>query len=204
MLQHMPLAPLPFNGRYLYIVLFVSAFILWIAPEIIASRLKTARDSSNPHDRNSLTLIAVLWFTGIALSFTFALCLTGAAIPWHRTTFFLVGIFLMLAGVCFRWNSARLLGAYFTFDVAIQHGQTLVEAGPYRYVRHPSYTGALVTLVGFGLALGNWASVVVGTSCLGLAYIYRIRVEEAALVSVFGESYRQYQKRTWRLFPFLL
>lgn len=82
----------------------------------------------------------------------------------------------MLLGIALRWYSAAILGKYFTFDVAIQSGQTLVEAGPYRYVRHPSYTGALLTLFGFGLALGNWVGLAANLSCMGFAYGYRISV----------------------------
>jgi len=109
----------------------------------------------------------------------------------------------MLMGIGLRWYSATVLGKYFTFDVAVQSGQMLVEAGPYRYVRHPSYSGALLTLLGFGLALGNWAGLAAALSCLGFAYSYRIQVEEAALASALGEAYAQYTRRTWRLVPFL-
>jgi protein-S-isoprenylcysteine O-methyltransferase len=109
----------------------------------------------------------------------------------------------MLLGIALRWYSAAILGKYFTFDVAIQSGQVLVEVGPYRYIRHPSYSGALLTLLGFGLALGNWAGLAASLSCTGLAYGYRIPVEEAALASALGEAYEQYMKRTWRLVPFL-
>ena len=109
----------------------------------------------------------------------------------------------MILGVALRWYSVSVLGKYFTFDVAIHRGHVLVEAGPYRYVRHPSYTGALLSILGFGLALGNWASIVAGLACLGLAYAYRIPVEETALAAALGETYRQYSHRTWRLVPFL-
>jgi len=109
----------------------------------------------------------------------------------------------MLVGIALRWYSAAVLGKYFTFDVAIQSGQVLVEMGPYRYIRHPSYSGALLTLLGFGLALGNWAGLAAALSCMGFAYTYRIPIEEAALASALGEAYKQYMKRTRRLVPFL-
>ena len=96
-----------------------------------------------------------------------------------------------------------LLRQLFTFDVAIHPGHSLVDAGPYRYVRHPSYSGALLTMLGFGLALGNWAGMTVGLLCLATAYSYRIRVEEAALLVALGEPYEEYISRTWRLVPFL-
>jgi protein-S-isoprenylcysteine O-methyltransferase len=87
--------------------------------------------------------------------------------------------------------------------VAVESGHELIEAGPYRYIRHPSYTGALLSLLGFGLALGNWAGLAAAVGCLGIAYAYRIPVEEAALASALGENYVRYRKRTWRLVPFL-
>ena len=116
---------------------------------------------------------------------------------------FFVGICFMLLGIALRWYSAAVLGKYFTFDVAIRSNQTLIEAGPYRYVRHPSYSGALLSLLGFGLALGNVAGLLAALVCMGFAYAYRIRVEETALASALGQSYQEYTKRTWRLVPFL-
>jgi protein-S-isoprenylcysteine O-methyltransferase Ste14 len=80
----------------------------------------------------------------------------------------------------------------------------VIEAGPYRYIRHPSYTGALITVIGLGLALGNWASIVAMLACISAGYAYRIHVEEAALVSALGQPYREYMSRTARLVPFVL
>jgi protein-S-isoprenylcysteine O-methyltransferase len=137
------------------------------------------------------------------MDFSLSALLPQAAISWKRTSLFFVGICLMLLGIALRWYSAATLGKYFTFDVAIQTEQILVEAGPYRYIRHPSYSGALLTLLGFGLALGNWVGLVAALSSLGLAYAYRIPVEEAALAAALGEAYKQYVRRTWRLVPFL-
>jgi protein-S-isoprenylcysteine O-methyltransferase Ste14 len=140
---------------------------------------------------------------GIAMAVLMSLFLPQAAISWKRPAVFLAGICFMLMGVALRWYSAAVLGKYFTFDVAIQGGQTLIEAGPYRYVRHPSYGGALLSLLGFGLALGNWAGLSAALSCLGFAYFYRIPIEEQALSSALGDVYKQYMNRTWRLVPFL-
>lgn len=145
----------------------------------------------------------MLWWVGICAAFGVSLLLPQAAILGKRTPVFLLGICVMLAGTIFRWYSARLLGEYFTFDIATQSGQPLIETGPYRYIRHPSYSGALLTLVGFGLALRNWAALAAAVSCLGLAYAYRIPTEEAALASTMGKAYKQYMCRTKRLVPFL-
>lgn len=199
----MQLRPLPFTGGPIFALIFWVAFAIWVFPEIIASMTKRSVRSSNARDQGSLYLIVVLWWVGIATDFLLAWLLPQAAISWERTSIFFVGICLMLMGVAFRWYCVMVLGKYFTFDVATQAGQVLVEAGPYRYVRHPSYSGALLTLLGFALSLGNWSGLIAVISCLGSAYAYRIPVEEAALTSALGETYRQYQKRTWRLVPFL-
>jgi protein-S-isoprenylcysteine O-methyltransferase Ste14 len=199
----MQLRPLPFAAGPIFALVFWGAWAFWILPEVIAWRVKRSTDSSKARDRGSLNLIAVLWWIGMAMDFSLSLLLPQAAISWKRTSLFFAGICLMLLGIAFRWYSAAVLGKYFTFDIAIQSGQVLVEVGPYRYIRHPSYSGALLTLLGFGLALGNWAGLAATLFCMGLAYAYRIPVEEAALASALGEAYRQYMKRTWRLVPFL-
>jgi protein-S-isoprenylcysteine O-methyltransferase Ste14 len=195
--------PLPFSAGPMFAAIFWIAFALWTVPEAIAGRSKRSTDSAKPVDRGSLKLIAALWLIGIGLNFYLSLSLPQATITWHRVPLFVCGISLILAGVWLRWYSVAVLGKYFTFDVAIQNGQTVVEAGPYRYVRHPSYSGALLSLFGFGLSLGNWAGLAASFSCLGLAYAYRIPVEEAALTSGLGEPYRQYRKRTRYLVPFV-
>jgi protein-S-isoprenylcysteine O-methyltransferase len=199
----MPLRPLPFSGGLILALIFWCAFAIWTLPEAIAWSVKRSGDPSKARDQGSLNLIVTLWWIGIVLDFSLSSFLPQAAISWERTSLFFVGVCLMLLGVVLRWYSAAILGKYFTFDVAIQGGQILIEAGPYRYIRHPSYSGALVSLFGFGLALGNWAGLAASLCCMGFAYGYRIPVEEAALASALGDGYRQYMKRTWRLVPFL-
>jgi protein-S-isoprenylcysteine O-methyltransferase Ste14 len=194
---------LPFSVRPILTAIFFVACAAWILPEVVAWRVKRSSDSSHASDHGSLNLIVILWSVGITMAVLISLLLPQAAMSWKRTSVFLVGIFFMLMGAALRWYSAAILGKYFTFDVAIQGGQTLIEAGPYRYVRHPSYSGALLSLLGFGLALGNWAGLAAALSCLGFAYSYRIPIEEQALSSALGDVYIKYMTRTWRLIPFL-
>jgi protein-S-isoprenylcysteine O-methyltransferase Ste14 len=199
----MQLRPLPFAAGPVFTLIFWIAFVIWTLPEVFAWKAKRSVDSSSACDQGSLSLIVALWWIGIALDFSLSLFLPQAAIAWQPTLLFIAGICLMLLGVALRWYSVSVLGKYFTFDVAIHSGQVLVEVGPYRYIRHPSDSGALLSLLGFGLALGNWAGLAASLLCLGFAYAYRIPVEEAALASALGETYQQYLKRTWRLVPFL-
>jgi protein-S-isoprenylcysteine O-methyltransferase Ste14 len=74
---------------------------------------------------------------------------------------------------------------------------------PYRYIRRPSYTGTLMTLVGIALVLRNWAGLLALMGCTAVAYSYRITVEERALTAALGEPYKQYMQRTRRIVPFL-
>lgn len=195
--------PLPFSAGLFYAFAFWSVFTLWILFEVINSRIRRSADSSRTRDRGSFQLVALLWFTGIALGFWLSFLLPQASISHLRQPAFFAGVILMLTGIVLRQYSMKLLGQFFTFDVAIRTGHTLIEIGPYRYIRHPSYSAGLLTMLGFGLALGNWAGLAAALLCLAIAYAYRIVVEEAALTTALGDSYKQYVRRTWRLVPFL-
>ena len=74
---------------------------------------------------------------------------------------------------------------------------------PFRFVRHPSYTGVLLAFVGLGLSLGNWAALLVILLPIGAAFIHRMDVEEDALSRALGSRYTDYMKHTKRLVPFV-
>jgi protein-S-isoprenylcysteine O-methyltransferase Ste14 len=87
--------------------------------------------------------------------------------------------------------------------VTIEKDHELVERGPFRIVRHPSYTGVLLAFVGFALSLGNWAALLVILLPIGVAFIHRMNVEEDALSGALGPQYTDYMRRTKRLVPFI-
>jgi protein-S-isoprenylcysteine O-methyltransferase len=132
------LRPLPLPEGPIYSFSFWGACVLWIGPENIGWVVKRSPDASKARDRGSLGLIAVLWWIGIAADILFSLFVPQAATRWERPLLFFFGIGSMLAGIGLRWYSVQILGQYFTFDVAIHGGQSLIESGPYRFVRHPS------------------------------------------------------------------
>ena len=95
------------------------------------------------------------------------------------------------------------LGSYFTTVVRTSGDQTVIDRGPYRVLRHPAYTGLLLVIAGCGLMLGNWVSLA-GSLLLVLAgLVYRMRVEECALVDALGDAYREFARRRARLVPFV-
>ena len=207
--------PLIFSGTLLYPFVFWSAYALWLALELVWSRKRWSRDlqetlSSAPgpdgtssKDRGSFWLIVALMWVALALAFALAFRLPQTTILWHRALVFWIGIVLMLVGMSFRYYAIRTLGRFFTFNVAVHGGQTVVERGPYRYIRHPSYAGGLITLTGIGVALGNWASLGAVVTVMAIAYGYRIRVEEEALLASLGAPYQSYRSRTKRIIPFV-
>jgi protein-S-isoprenylcysteine O-methyltransferase len=112
-----------------------------------------------------------------------------------------IGVVLFVAGLALRWYSIVYLGRFFTVNVAIATDHRLIDTGPYRLIRHPSYTGALMAFVGLGLCLCNWASLAAITIPTLLAFLWRMRIEEAALSQALGDKYRDYMRRTQRLIP---
>jgi protein-S-isoprenylcysteine O-methyltransferase Ste14 len=111
------------------------------------------------------------------------------------------GVLVMWSGLGLRLWSISVLGQAFRTTVEVDPEQHVVRSGPYRLLRHPSYTGLLVIVAGFGLGLGDWLSLAVCLVVPSLAIVRRIRVEETEMVGVLGDAYRDYQSRTKRLIP---
>lgn len=147
-------------------------------------------------------LIGLLWL-GITLNFALAALLPEAAISWQRTTLFGIGISLILLGTALRWYAIWTLGSYFTRDVAVSADQKVVQSGPYRYIRHPAYSGTFTTMLGLGLALTNWASLIALLACVFAGHLYRMHVEEKALVQAIGQPYVEYMRHTRRFIPWV-
>ena len=114
---------------------------------------------------------------------------------------FVLGLVLLAAGLVVRQWAIATLGRFFTIDVQIHADQRVVDRGPYRWVRHPSYTGLVLFFVGLGLALTNWCSLLVLAVVPTAGLLVRIRSEEHALLAAFGDDYRRYAAARARLFP---
>lgn len=182
-------------------VLFSLCFFGWAAFELVVN-LRLWQPGSV--DRDGWTRVAIIG--GMLLAFALAVAatrVTALGFGAGRGAVFYVGLALMGAGLALRAAAIAQLGRYFVPEVAIQPGQRVLDRGLYRYLRHPSYTGTFITIVGYALALGNWLSVAVMLVVPGLVYGWRMRVEEAALTEAFGDEYRAYMRRTKRLLPFI-
>lgn len=149
-------------------------------------------------DRGTRMLIAVTLGGAIALALVSRSVGPTLRIPGpHRPA----GLTVMWLGLAIRVWAIAALGGAFRTTVEVDAAQAIVSSGPYRRIRHPSYTGLLLILAGFGLAVGNWLAM---AACLVLplpALLRRIHVEETELTRVLGNPYRAYQAQTKRLVP---
>lgn len=152
-------------------------------------------------DSGSLLIIVVCIGAGVGGAAALAGALTATAIDVGRWPMVIAGALLMWLGLVLRQWAVRALGRFFTVDVRVAADQPVVDSGPFAWVRHPSYTGLMLTLVGFALALGNWLASIVAIVLPLIGVVARIRVEERVLLDGLGEPYRRYAAGRKRLVP---
>jgi protein-S-isoprenylcysteine O-methyltransferase Ste14 len=157
-----------------------------------------------PADRGSTRLLGAAFGLGLlALAAAPALNALGVgdmglgpAVGW-------AGVAVMVGGLALRLWSQAVLGRYYTSTLRHAADQPVLASGPYRLLRHPGYGGLLLAWLGAGLATANWAVALAIAVLMVVAYRYRIAAEEAMLLGAFGDRYREYMARTWRLIPYV-
>ena len=151
-------------------------------------------------DRGSAALIILtVWISlGIALSFGY-----GGVLRLPDWVFY-PGIVLMLLGIGIRQWAIAVLGRFFSLNVRVVEDHKVVDKGPYRLVRHPSYTGVLIAFIGLSLAVQSLGALLVLLAVFTVSFGYRMRVEEKTLLSELGDSYANYMKRTKRIIPYII
>ena len=181
--------------------LFNVLAIAWPVSEVILGLLSRAkRTSATVRDRGSFTLI---WASiGLGLWAGYFLRSSGAgSIGAPPAVFLSIALALLVSGLALRWTAILVLGRFFTPNVAVQRGQRVIRTGVYRRVRHPAYSGLLLAILGLGVAFDNWLSLLAIFIPVAAALLYRMRVEESALVEMLGREYDDYRKVTKRLVP---
>ena len=184
-------------------VVFSIVFWLWPVSEIIGGgiipTIRRGGVRTQRRDRWSGLLILASIVIALTIAFSFARADVAMLPSWA----FYPGVILMAVGILFRQWSIFVLGRFFSSAVRTQRDQTVVDTGPYRYVRHPSYTGALMIWIGLGLGLQSWGAVLALVLIFAIAFGYRMHVEEQVLISQLGDAYIVYSQRTKRLVPYL-
>jgi len=183
------------------IVVIIAIECYYIISEIqLAAR--TTRGMDNTLDKGTRRLVWRLSAIGyniawIPVIFNFGrLVVLGGWLTW-------VGVAIMIAGIIFRQYAIAYLGKFFTATIQIQKDHELIQTGPYRYIRHPSYLGILILSLGLGIAMANWISLILCIVFPAISLIQRIKFEEKELEQHFGKQYQDYRKNTRRVIPFI-
>ena len=180
------------------VILSVSAITLWLSQPAFSTT-----DMNMNKESDKLSLLFILLASCISVF--------SSEIEWAYFTknkseinfITTIGFIFLLSGIILRVWSINILGKHFTATVKVTKEHELIKSGPYHYIRHPSYLGALIAITGCPLFLNNSVTVVVCFTVMMLAYYFRIMFEEKALSSHFGQFYEDYKKNTYRLLPLI-
>jgi protein-S-isoprenylcysteine O-methyltransferase Ste14 len=183
-------------------IIFYVLTALWFLNEIRNTKnLRRKKGDTKVKDTINIYVIWAIFILGLSLPIIIS---KTTHFPIAEGDWILyLGLVLYIAGIALRIAVINYLGKYFTLDLTIKQDHKLITDGYYKVIRHPVYTAVLMTFLGFGLFLNNWISLAFAFLPVFVALIIRMKTEEAALVENFGDEYRNYQKRTKRLIPFI-
>ena len=159
------------------------------------------RRGGKRQDRGSYLLLVACVFGAFVIAL-YSTAETALRIPGQPIPF-VIGVVLTWGGIVLRFAAFRALGRYFTFHVETRPGQPVIATGPYRLLRHPSYTALWAILIGFALMCGSWIGVAVAVVLPAIGFLVRIRVEERALRAELGAAYVEFASTRKRLIPFI-
>ncbi len=195
--------PLPFVWPYALV--FWAIYIWAFLPEwkIVQGGREGAKDAGSKDSGSIKVLLGGMW-AALLIAYPLAFVKAGSFPRSWQLPLFVVGVLMILLGSLLRRYCWRTLGEYFTGDVRARQGQPVITSGPYRLVRHPSYTAGMMMFIGIGLALGNWFSLALVTVATIATYGYRVAVEERVLLDTIGEPYGSYMKERKRFIPYVI
>jgi protein-S-isoprenylcysteine O-methyltransferase Ste14 len=182
--------------------IFFLTYIIWILSEIILNRfIRSGKSDKKSADKNTELYLWVSIIVSITIGIFVRIKFSSPI--FFREQLALIGITLIIIGIIIRFIAIKQLGRFFTVDVTIRDNHQLIQNGFYKYLRHPSYTGSLLSFLGFGLSLNNWFSLAIIFLPILLAFIYRINIEENVMSEQFGKQYQDYISKTKRIIPFI-
>ena len=195
--------PLPFVWPYALV--FWVVYLWSFVPEcrIVREGVEGSRRAGSPDSGSLRLLLTVQWLALMAI-IPLAFFRVWPIPAGSEKPLFAVGVTLILLGSLLRRYCWRTLGEYFTGDVRAKSDQPVIRSGPYRLVRHPSYTAGLMMFIGIGLAFGSVLGLLLLTITTIAAYGYRVAVEERVLVQAIGEPYRVYMTESKRFIPYIV
>ncbi|WP_245633001.1 methyltransferase family protein [Luteipulveratus mongoliensis] len=189
------MSPLAFHHVVAAVLLFGGTAV-WGVSEVVFAARRTG--TGGDADRSHIPLFATAFAcVGLAM----AVSPLGPSLPGGARWPLITGLVIFAVAVAYRIWAIRTLGRFFVFNVDVQADQQVVDTGPYALTRHPSYLGLIGALLGLGLALDNWPSLVLAFVPPAVGFVHRIHVEEGVLATELGQPYRDYMARTKRLIP---
>jgi protein-S-isoprenylcysteine O-methyltransferase Ste14 len=178
--------------------------IVWLLSEfslVIRDRVQGKGKTEKDKGTRNYNLLSII--TSMILSL-FIIEKTDYLFVGQRIDFFIwLGAVVIVIGLIIRVWAIITLGKSFRTTIEIHKDQKVVKEGPYKLIRHPSYSGAILICLGYGIAFQNWLSLMVLIVIPLIAIIYRIPYEEAAMINELGEEYIDYQKKTKKLIPYI-
>lgn len=183
--------------HYKNLIIIAANILVWLTQPTFNAEETKANQSK---DKNSIFLIIGMLFPSLLIPIIIwaYVYTTNQQNAWNYS-----GIILIITGVIFRIWSIYTLGKNFTAAVMFKEKHQLIINGPYKYLRHPSYTGAFFAIIGCALLLETYLGAFIAAACMLTAYYVRITAEEKALISYFGNDYIDLQKRTYKMIPFI-
>jgi len=174
--------------------------VVWFVIEVRQSR--HVRRDATAADRGSRILVQLAAVGGVLAGLAVTRLTSGDPIASGGAAVW-IAFAVLWAGIGLRLWCFRTLGRYFTFTVATSTDQQVISSGPYRVLRHPSYTAILLAVTGLGLFYVSWLGLLVLLVCVLAGLAYRIKVEERALVGALGDRYRDYAATRRQIVPFI-
>jgi protein-S-isoprenylcysteine O-methyltransferase Ste14 len=184
--------------HYKIFILIIAGVLIWLTQPAVS-----VQETSEEKNSDKFSVILILSMSLVSV--------VAPVIEWgyfHDSTgsftvYTVIGLLMIATGVGFRAWAVKTLGEFFTATVQIKDDHKLVTKGPYSIVRHPSYTGAFLSIIGCAVLLESWIGFVIASIAMTIAYYVRISIEENELSAHFGTAYKEYKRRTKRIIPFV-
>jgi protein-S-isoprenylcysteine O-methyltransferase Ste14 len=179
---------------------FIVAVAAWLVFELVM-RVRQFQRAEGPPPRDPSVVVLVPCLIGALILAQVLGRRGGLPLPGGLVWPAVAGIALIATGIGLRAWSIATLGRFFQYRIKVQPGHRVVTSGPYRYVRHPSYTGLALVLIGIALACDDVWSLVAVAVLGGIGLAVRIRAEERQLSDALGDDYERFASDRKRLVP---
>lgn len=189
----------PFLAKAVLLLLAVGWYVIRFPYERRARRTPVAKTERGPREYLLMTISAAGFglIPLVYISFNFP---RWADYPFHATQAWL-GILVALASLVMFRLTHRALGQFWSVSLDVREQHPLVTHGIYRYVRHPMYTAFWLWAIAQALLLPNWVAGFAAIIGFGVLFFCRLPREEQLMLKSFGDDYRKYMARTYRLVP---